>query len=670
MNLYAQIQQFFERDFSGLPTFIFLESSTRAQVIPRPNIIGAPHLADYAPRLKVSGGLLYNPLGTSQTLEFSVEYPNPVQSEPHLIVDIYTSDDGTTYTVDTTTPYDSLPVTVTTNKKYILGVIRTDDSTPKVLFTTRDAEKQYRPLDVRTNSADLITYSYSGNTLKGTFPVFFDSVNETLVLDFDYRGTESFSDSSLSFSSGDAIKLKSWDGTLAQLVLVGNYHDGVYQLPKEQLFTVGSTQLISGEVISRVVELKTLVDTLIVLAVMRSLTSAPNRFDTLWAEFTSLPVDSTTNLYYSKYGLEGAAATQLVDIAANAYLALRFLSSGIQELIDFVTVPSGGQTFLDRIGNVVSVSDGYLLHDSYDGSTYKNDFTGFTEGMFYLLERLVEKEYPSLSPSSFDSAQTLTSIANYVDVSGGQVYASKKELDGDPNAPTRTSLDLASLLAALDSVPITQTEDYSQHVSLVKQELLLFKIQNWSGIPINTNPNSPDYNPYWSVTPPITGYINKETDIEIDTKISLLVGAITGDATLYPELGGMVTSEGVLYVDMANTAEDKFIVPNLHATVLNALYPATTQFIKTSSYTVRVLDDLPNNVTVTQIPADSGVILDITLDYPSGIVVLAVGDTSGTTFDSTIVPTSVTTHQVYVKIPVVSETVKLYVVPTRPFTVT
>lgn len=402
----------------------------------------------------------------------------------------------------------------------------------------------------------------------------------------------------------------------------------------------------------------------------RALTGNSTDFDFLWNNFTNLATETTTGLFFSVYGTDGTVADQRVDIAANAYLALRFLSSQIPELVHFITTQYNGQTFLEKLGDVVSVADGYLLHDSYDGTTYETSFRGFTEGVFYLLSQLVEREYPTLTPTSFNSVQTLQSILPYVDTVNSYVYTSKKELDGDSSAPERTSLDVAGLFAAINSVPITPTEDYSTHVALLKTVLLTFKVHNLMGIPIDTNPNSANYNPYWNVNPPLVGFKHKSGDIELDTKTSLLVYALTGSMDFQPNLGEMVTDSGILYADKANTTDNKYIVPNLHSTVLAALVRISQQFIKTTTYVVQVLDDVPNNVSVVQLPTNQGVTLNITLDYPSGIVALAVGNVSGTTFDSVVITTESTSHQVYLRIPYATEMINLYVLPIRPTTVT
>ena len=673
-DLYKKLREFFEEDFTHLQTIVTVAPSNEYAVIEfRPNFSTATHMLELSPRLRVSGGVLHNTTGTPQTITFSVEYPDPAQPEPNLIVDIYISDDGTSYTLDTSVAYDSLPATITTDKEYIVGIIRTDDTNPIIVYSTDDWwRKELYPIDPRYTRVELITYDlFAGNVLKGTFPVFIRQDTGQMIVDFTYRGIDSFTDSTLQYASGDAVNVESWDDTLTQMVLVGQYYLGDYSLPRENLFQPGSTKLLLGAPITQIITLTALVDLLVLLAGLSTVDEFYKaKFEDTWAIFTSLSTEPTTDLLYSLYSISGEAASTTVDIAANAYLALRFLSSDNPALVDYVTQDNGGQTFLDKLGDLVSIPDGYLLYDSYDGTTYENTFRGFTEGIFYLLERLVETEYPTLTPSSFSSEHTLDSLITYVDTTVPIAYCSAKERDGDSNAPDRNSLDLAALHAAIASVPITQTEDYSTHVGVIAANLVAFKVTNSVGISVETDPNNPNYNPYWVVAPPIIGLKYKESDGEIDTKISYLAYMLSGLEDIHPQLGDMSTNEGVLYVDQANVTDEKYVVPNLHSTVLETLSALSASFIKTTTYTVQVLDNIPNNASVVQVPTNQGVSLDITLDYPSGVVILAVGDSSGTTYDSVIIDSELTFHTAYIRIPVVSENIKIYVLPTRPTTVT
>lgn len=644
-------------------------SSTEANIYPEIRANSPEYYAfasEYAPRLGFSGGTLINPSGNIQSIEFYIEYPNPVISEPNLIVDIYVSNDDITYTLNTSSAYDSLPITVNTNAQYVMGIIRTNESTPRVLFTTKDIGKGYLPLDVRKVFVDLSVYGVPFDTLKGEFPIFVtDFPTQRLFIDTSYRSTSSYTDSTLTIDPTDTLKVFTYSTTLSQYVISGQYYDALNILPKSLIIPPGSVLYQSGDIATKYVRLEDLVDTLVLLSSLNSTGSWANtKYSSLLTALNGLQKESTTGLFYEEYDMNGQPTSQGVDIAANVYLAARFLSSEDQNLKDFVLVPVSGQNFLDKIATLVSTVDGTVVPDYYDSvsGTYTRDYTGFTEGTFYILERIVEELYQAFLPSVFDSASTLSTLSTYVDLINSIVYASMRERDGNPSAPERRSIDLAALYLTYSSVPVTPTEDYSQHASLVATDLQNFVVSAPFGVQIELDPNNANYNPYWLINGPISGMKYFESSTDIDTNATLLTYWYTR-LSQFNFSNDLSTDDGLIRTTGADPSRKVYVAPALHATVLEALINFGARAFNTTTYTVYSLNSIANNVIVSQTPTSEGVYMDITLDYPAGIVVIAMGNSSGVTYDSVIITNQLSNHGVYLRIPQVTETIQLHVIP-------
>lgn len=624
-------------------------------------------LVEFSPTLKVVGSLV-SATGATRTLHIKVDTLNTTLPSDTLLVSVYSSLDGSSYTLEATYNFSDLPIDHTTSGNFVIVSIETSDG--KILWTTKDAELGLRPIDARVifSNLEFIDPTTGDGSLVASYPVFFEESVPRYVINTDYRTLNSVTNSSNTIDSNNDIAIiYVSDGVEMRVGALALYNNQPY----ENYFPKSSPHFIVTSKDSMRLSLPALVDATILAGNLANIGSYFGELDYQAAlqVLNSLDTDPTTGLFYRSYLLASPSSPtyvvddSIVDIAWNVYLALRFLSSGLEELVNFVVTPNNGTTFLEKLGNLVNTTDGVLIPDT----TTQNDYMAFTESMFFLLEKLVESEYPQYAPASFDSDTTLLTLESYVDVINGIVYSSASERDGNSTAPTARTIDLASLMYVFKNAPTTATQDYSQHLTTIKARLDGFIYTEAGGIPYNLDPNDPNYNPLWENLLPVKGFVWSEGETIIDSAasyfvLSLLLPEYKDDVDISP----MVFDEGVLRVTKADVTTGRYIVPHLWATSLKNLRSFSGNFIKTSSYTVKVLDDQPVSVSVVQVPTDVGVNLFITLDIPSGIVARAIGVTTQTTYSSAVVLTQLYEHTVTLKIPNVSEDVYIDVFPLRP----
>ena len=621
-----------------------------------------------APAVTWTGGGLIDLAGTPRTITFTPTITGSLAAG--LKLKVYESNDGSTYSLLSSQNYDAGDLTVTTSARYVLATVE-DETNGLVVYSTNDEAKNYEPLDVRFTYAEIhdTATDPTEDTLRFSVPIFRDKTTNKLVIDVDYRGINTFSelnetvsstDDALIFYRGDLSEDFGVIGRTLRYTLSSDWSVRNY------LFPFQSVKTLTGHALTRSFDLYTMTEYLVLLGKLRNIDDIySDAFDAVFSEFKNLTKDSATNLHFSLYRSDGVPLTDLVDIAANAYMAARFLASGEKELIDFVLVDNGSANSLVDLLSSLRNSDGFIP-DSYSASTgYETNYRAFTEGLIYFVQGTVVEWFNNYAPANFNKEDTFNSLLDFVDTVAHEVYASKEELLGSSVTPRVQ--DYVALLAVFLSVPFNSTEDYTDHINEIKNKLSTYIVSH-SGTGCSSDPLSPDYNPDWCSSDTIVGLTETLSENTVDSRWTLFLKAVDFDYFYNnTDIDALYTEDGILLVPYGVVASEKYIVPSAYSTFLDINLRLAGEFLKSGTYTVKVLNDVPNDISVTVMSTNDGAVVSASLSYASGIVVYAVGETTNNTYDVQAVETPQTEHEVLLRVPNVPELVRIYVIPIRPY---